>query len=154
MKHLMKESRPFQYMRSLQDELNRIMEDTFGEFNFPENLEKSFERTWCPAVELSEKEGKYCLKAELPGVSKDDIDINIDESSIILEAKTEKKHEEKQDGMYKSEFRYGKFYRRIEFPSDVDKDNAVAEFNNGILTISVPKLHIEEKKVKKLEIKE
>ena len=152
MRPLMKFRKPDYFMSNIQDELNRIIEETFGELQLPEMLINREEKTWIPAVELSENDGNYMLKAELPGVKKENIDVEIGEKSITIKAETNHKMVEEKENLYRSEFRYGKYLRTISFPTDVNTQDAKAEYKDGILMISVPKTEEESKKLKKLEI--
>lgn len=150
MRHLARCGRPY-FMRNIQDELNRLIEDSFGEIEPPESVG---EKIWRPAVEMREEDGMYMLKAELPGVDKENIDVEIGEDSITIKAQTEHKKEEESENVYKSEFRYGKFLRTMPFPSDVDSSSAKAEYKDGVLKITVPKTEEEHKKLKKIKIEE
>jgi HSP20 family protein len=137
------------YLQDLQDEMNRMIEDAFsiGAVG-PEN-----KMVWRPAVELNEQNGDYELKAELPGVDKDNINVEVSDDAVTIDAETKKEEKEKKGNVYSSEFRYGKFVRTIHFPSEVDNNNAKADFRDGILTITVPKSRVEQTKTRKLEVK-
>ncbi len=149
MKQLQK--RPRNTIQDIQEELNRLMEETFGEFGQFEQRIGSQIGTWKPAIELFEKDGNLLLRAELPGLEKDDINIEISNNSLILSGDIKEKEEEKGQNYYKSELRYGKFLRNINLPLDINKEKIKASFKNGILTIDMPKT--EEEKQKKLKIK-
>jgi len=153
MKSLIKRTEPVYLFENMQDELNKIIKDTFGELDFPEfAMEKTF-KTWRPAVEMSEWEGTYTIKAELPGIAKDNIDIDLREDSITIKAENKSVTEEKNENLYKSELKYGKFLRTLSFPSKVNTNDVKAEFKDGILIIEVPKSKEETEKHTKVEIK-
>jgi HSP20 family protein len=152
MKSLIKRTEPMYLMESIQDELNKIIKDTFGELEFPEFSMERVIKTWRPAVEMTEKDGKYFLKAELPGIGKDDIDVELRDDYITIKAENKHKTEEKQENLYKCELKYGKFLRTISFPSKVNTNEAKAEYKDGILTIEVPKIEEEKEKLTKLKI--
>ncbi len=149
MKQLQK--RPRNTIQDIQEELNRLMEETFGEFGQFEQRLSTQITSWRPAIELFEKDGNLLLRAELPGLEKDDINIEISNNNLILSGEAKEKEEEKGQNYYKSELRYGKFLRSINLPLDINKDKIKANFKNGILTIDMPKT--EEEKQKKLKIK-
>jgi len=151
MRYMAKYRGPY-FIRNIQDELNRIIEDTFGEINLPETEQQKEGRIWRPAVEMKEENDEYTIKAELPGIEKDNIDIEVTEESITIKAETEHKKEEEKENIYKSEFRYGKFMRTIPFPSEVDSLQAKAEYKDGVLKITVPKSEEEHKKIKKIKL--
>jgi HSP20 family protein len=137
--------------QDIQDEMNRMIQRAFEDLGVSERVGPEGS-TWSPAVELNEQDGTYQLKAELPGVNKDDIDIEVGEDWIILKAETKQSEEEKEKNIYRSEIRYGKFIRSIPLPSAVDNSQAKAEYKDGILTVTVPKSEEEQKRIKKLSI--
>ena len=97
------------------------------------------ERDWTPAVDVFEKEDRFVVKAELPGMKEEDIDVSVvgDTLSIRGEKKTET--EVKKEDYYRSERSYGSFYRSIRLPSGVDADKIEAGFENGVLELTLPK---------------
>ena len=103
-------------------------------------------------VELHEKDKEYCVKAELPGVKKEDLDIDIDKNHITINAKKEEENKEVTKSYRKSEFRYGEFSRTVYFPDDIDIENTSAKLEHGILKIVAPKIEKEDEKMKKLTI--
>ena len=151
--NLMKRRNPGYSLQDFRDEMDRMIEDTFGDFGIIQERPFKEDMVWRPAVELNEQNGNYLLKAELPGVNKDNIEIDIKEDEVFLKAKTEKHEEKEEKGkIFRSEFRYGEFERKIPLPSMVNSDEAKAEFKDGILTITIPKSKKEEEKAKKLKI--
>jgi HSP20 family protein len=97
------------------------------------------ERGWMPAVDVFEKDDKFIVKAELPGMKEEDIDVSVvgDRLSIKGEKKTET--EVKEQDYYRSERSYGSFYRSIPLPSSVEADKIEASFENGVLEVALPK---------------
>jgi len=141
------------YMQDFREEMNNMLKNAFHDFGLVET-EPEKERKislWKPAVELTEHEDNYIVKAELPGVCKEDIDVEIGENNIGIKAEVKEKHEEKGENLYRSEFRYGKFVRNIPLPSEIDNNQAKADYKDGILTITVPKSQEEQKKIKKIK---
>jgi len=110
-----------------------------------------------PKVDVYEKEGKVCAEAELPGFKQDEISVQIKDNVLTIEGNSEKKEEEedKKKGYWRKEIRKGYMKRSVALPVKVDADKAEAEFKDGVLKISVPKIEprIEEEKAKKIEIK-
>ncbi len=145
---------PSYFLKNIQDEINRVVEDTFSDFEFPSFPFEAKSKIWRPAVEMREQKDSYIVKAQLPGLSKEDIDVEMGEDSITIKAETKVKKEEKSKNLYKSEFRYGKFFRTVMFPTGINSKNATASYKNGVLSIEIPKSKEETKKLKKLEIKE
>lgn len=104
-------------------------------------------------VEIKEKEKEYFIKAELPGVKKEDLDIDIDKNHLTINARKEEEHEEDTKAYRKSEFKYGDFSRTVYFPMDIDIDKTEAKLEHGVLAIKAPKMKAENEGIKKLTVK-
>ncbi len=154
MKFLIKKS-PDGFIKSVNDEINTILnrnfDSLFPEFVYNEDY-KDLDKLSMP-VELHEHEKEYCVQAELPGVKKEDLDIDIDKNHLTINAKKEEEKEENNSNYKKSEFRYGEFSRTIYFPKDIDVDKTSAKLEDGILKIDAPKKDADKEKVKKLAVK-
>ncbi len=150
MKFLIKKS-PDGFIKSVNDEissiLNRNFDSLFPEYIFTEDMDKL-----TIPVEIKEKDNEYQVKAELPGVKKEDLDIDIDKNHVIINAKKEEDTEENTKSYRKSEFRYGEFSRSIYFPMDIDVEKTNAKLEHGILKITAPKLEAEKTHNKKLTV--
>lgn len=92
-----------------------------------------------PAVDVLEKEDAIIVKAELPGVSKDEVKIEVHENKLILKGKHKTEKEEKKEDFYRKEIECGSFYRSIELPSDVEASSAKASMKDGILEVTLKK---------------
>ena len=152
MKFLIKKT-PDRFIRSVNDEISSILNRNFDSF-FPEyiyNEEADCDKLAMP-VELHEKDNEYCVKAELPGVKKEDLDIDIDKNHITINAKKEEEKVENIKGCRKSEFHYGDFSRSIYFPIEIDVEKTTAKLEHGILRIEAPKLEAEKENKKKLTV--
>ena len=150
MKFLIKKS-PDGFIKSVNDEissiLNRNFDSLFPEYIFTEDMDKL-----TIPVEIKEKDNEYQVKAELPGVKKEDLDIDIDKNHVIINAKKEEDTEENTKSYRKSEFRYGEFSRSVYFPMDIDVEKTNAKLEHGILKITAPKLEAEKTHNKKLTV--
>jgi HSP20 family protein len=126
---------PWRQFREL-EEWERRLGDLWGQSLWRLPVE---ERDWMPAVDVFEKEDRFVIKAELPGMKEDDIDVSVvgDTLSIRGEKKTET--EVKKEDYYRSERSYGSFYRSIPLPSNVDADKVEASFEDGVLQVTLPK---------------
>ena len=115
-----------------------------------ENTQEVSNRTWSPAVDIRETDESYLVHAELPGLSKDDINITLEDTILKLsgERRFEKDVEEEQ--YHRIERTYGTFTRAFSLPSRVDAGHVQASFKDGVLTITVPKM--EEAKPHKIDI--
>jgi HSP20 family protein len=136
---------PFSLMRRFSEEMDRLFGDSsLGRgFAFPLGLE--FGRlaeleasAWSPQVEVFERNGKLTIRADLPGLSRDDIDVNITDDAVVIRGEREQAKEENEQGYYRSERSYGSFYREIPLPSGVKPDEASATFRDGVLEITLP----------------
>ena len=153
MKFLIKKT-PDRFIRSVNDEISSILNRNFDSF-FPEyiyNEEAECDKLAMP-VELHEKDNEYCVKAELPGVKKEDLDIDLEKNRLTISAKKEEESKEDTKGFRKSEFKYGEFSRTVYFPDDIDIEKTTAKLEHGILRIDAPKINAEKVTTKKLEIK-
>jgi HSP20 family protein len=118
---------PFALMRQFTDDMDRA----FGQ---PANIAAE----WRPAIEVKEKEGKLVVTAELPGVKKEDVKVNVTDNMLTLEGERKQEKEEKREGYYHSERSYGKFLRSIRLPEGAQTDQTAAQFKDGVLEITVP----------------
>ena len=136
---------PFSLMRRFSEQMDRL----FGDLSFGGGLASEFGREfgrladlegsmWLPQVESFERDGKLIVRADLPGLSKDDINVDITDDAIKIRGERRQEKEEDEEGYYRSERRYGSFYREILLPSGVNRDEAKASFNNGVLEITMP----------------
>ncbi len=96
------------------------------------------ERVWAPAIEVTQQEGNYVVRAELAGVKPDEVKLAITDDAIVIEGERKVQHEETRGGIHVSERRYGRFYRAIPLPEGAKVDQATAKFENGVLEITVP----------------
>ncbi|MBD3203309.1 Hsp20 family protein [Candidatus Woesearchaeota archaeon] len=144
-------------MRRMQEEMDRLFSNMWGYdrpmLEGPEAggavQEKRYRQ---PLTDVWETENQVIATVELPGVNKEDININVDDD--MLEIKVEKKHEEKKEkkGMYRLERSYSGFYRSFALPGHVDPDRTKATYKNGVLEIKIPKLEKEKDKSKKVKV--
>jgi HSP20 family protein len=139
---------PFRQVTRLQDRMNRIFEDALGR-TFENN--DIFAGAWAPAVDILEDTNDLVLRAELPGMKPEDVDIRIENNTLTLMG--ERKFESKEDKVnyHRRERSYGAFSRSFALPSSVQQDKVTAEFKDGILQVILPKR--EETKPKQISVK-
>ncbi|SHF49074.1 heat shock protein Hsp20 [Caldanaerobius fijiensis DSM 17918] len=118
------------------------------DFRIP-SLIQGFNR---PRMDVSENEKEVIATAEVPGIDKNNIEINIQDNILEIKGQTTKQEEKNQQNYYMSERYYGAFSRRIVLPAEVDADKATATFENGVLTIRMPKVHPDRPKGKRIPI--
>lgn len=150
---------PELYFDSIHQELNNFLRDTFltHAIGNPLNIRKM--ATWRPAIEVKQTDKNYKVKVQLPGVKKDDIEVELDNDFMtitaeIQEEKEQKQEDEKNERYHTSEFRYGRYQRTISFDHPVKTEESTAVYDKGVLTITIPKVETENKQPKRLEIKE
>jgi len=117
-------------------ELGPVREDLGRLFDRYSNLIGM--RGWQPAVDLMEDDNAFVLKAEIPGVEPEDVDITVTDTSITLRGSVGQE-EEKAEGYIRSERRYGEFTRMVTLPAEIKPNDAQATFRNGLLTVTLPK---------------
>ena len=127
---------PFGMMRRFTDEMDRMFED----FGFPGmgrwNRGGGMER-FSPQVDLFERDGKLVVRADLPGMNKEDVTVEVTEDAVIIDGERKYEHEENEQGIYRSERGYGRFHREIPLPDGVKTENATANFKNGVLEVAL-----------------
>ena len=133
------------------------MDRVFGDFGFGTGLTsrgvgRDWTSVWSPEVEVFERDGQLVVRADLPGLKREDIKVNIDENVITIEGERKQQHEENREGLYRSERSYGRFYRSIPLPEGVDPETANANFDNGVLEIRLAAPERQKRKARTIEI--
>ena len=137
---------PLGRLTTVRDEINRLFDSTFGDFGRGTELFNG----WTPALDLYEDKDNLVVKAELPGMKREEIEISVHDGTLSISG--ERKYEEKnQDAEpYRSERFWGRFHRTLALPKPVQSDKAKATYKDGILTVTLPKT--EEAKPKQIEV--
>jgi HSP20 family protein len=137
----------------LQRQMNRLLEDVFGsDANlFPQASEPA-RGMLSPRIEVTETENDIRVIAELPGVKEQEIEVSLDEGMLSLRAEKKVERKEERENIHFSERSYGMFQRTLQLPFQVDPDQVSAAFENGVLTITVPKPKGREQK-RKIEVR-
>lgn len=140
------EKTPDNFIKSVNDEISSILNKHF------DGYDEAMDKLSMP-VEVTDKEKEYDIRAELPGVKKEDLDIDLNDNYLTIRAtKTEEKHENEKC-YKKSEFRYGEFSRSVYLPQNVDVEKIDATLEHGVLKIKAPKLLKEKDSIKKITVK-
>lgn len=105
-----------------------------------EPIRKALEGTWMPAVDLTETEKELIIRAEVPGVPRENLDVQLDGDVLTLTGHREKKTTEKDENMLWEEREAGKFVRTLRLPKAVEANKVEAIYNDGVLTVHLPKL--------------
>jgi HSP20 family protein len=134
------------------EEMGRRFEDVFGRSLLPSVLRHLplEERGWAPAIEVFEKEDKYVVKAELPGMKEEDIDVSVVGDILTIKGERKAESEVKEEDYYCCERSYGSFFRSMALPSNVDAKKVEASYEDGVLEVSLPK--VAEVKPKKISV--
>lgn len=143
------ETNPFTFMRRITEELDRAFDvapDIVG-------LPQFYSRMWAPALEVFERDNKFVVRIDLPGLKKENVKIDVTHDELTIEGERKLAKEEKEEGFYRTERTYGTFYRRIAIPEHVKAEAAAATFKDGVLEIEMPTIPIPEAKKRTVEIK-
>jgi HSP20 family protein len=137
--------RPFS---SLREDLNRIFSEIDHEF-FPawaspsarvgETVGRQVHSMWVPAVNMTEEDSEIKVKVQVPGIKPENIEVEVEEGTLTLSGETIEETQEEKGNFLRREIAHGKFYRHLHLPANVLPDKAKAEFENGILTVTLPK---------------
>lgn len=146
---------PFEFMRRFGEEMDKLVGDfDFGRGWLPPALAHGAPGLWAPQIEMFEQNGELIVRADLPGLTKDDVNVEIDNDAITIEGERRSEQNEDRDGFYRSERSYGKFHRRLALPDGVEAENANATFRDGVLEITMDVPKRTESKPRKLNISE
>src|SRR5512132_1961298 len=107
-------------------------------------------RRWVPPIDLVEAEDRFLLKADLPGLSEGDVNIEVQDGTLTISGERKAEHEEHEKGWYRIERSFGRFSRSLTLPDGVDTDRIAASFEDGVLAVRIPKP--EERKPRRIEI--
>ena len=140
---------PLAFMRRITEELDRA----FGPREDFAWMPEFYPRIWAPQVEVFERNQKFVVRVDLPGLKKEDVKIEVTHDQLTIEGERQLEKEEKDEGSYRTERTYGRFFRRIEIPEYVKAENAAATFKNGVLEIEMPAIPVPEVKKRTVEIK-
>ena len=140
---------PFKELEEIGDRFNRIF-GRLPEYR-PMNKEALTVADWVPAVNISEDDKEYVIKAELPEVDKKDVKIGVEDGVLSIQGERTKEKEEKGKKFHRIESSYGSFFRSFTLPENVAEDKLTADFKDGILFVHLPKT--EKPKPKAIEVK-
>ena len=153
------EFNPFGIMRRFTKDMERLFDD-FGGFTFPGFFNREFfqlgdfkDFEWTPQIEVLKSNGDLMVKADLPGLTKNDVKVELTDQALTISGERKEEKEEKGEGFYRTERNYGRFYRQIPLPEGAKTDKANATFTNGVLEVKIPVAKMESH-ARKVEIKE
>jgi HSP20 family protein len=147
-------SNPFQAMQRLADEMDRMF-DGFGlGRRWPSGRTGFGAESWAPDVEVFQKNNELVIKADLPGLKKDEVSVEVTDDAITIHGERKREHDEEREGLYRSERSYGSFWRVIPLPEGAIGEQAKAIFRDGVLEITMPAPPASTSKGRRLEISE
>jgi HSP20 family protein len=131
--------------------LSRDLDSFFDRFGFDRPMTFSTELAWTPDLEVLEKGNEFIVKADVPGMKREDIKVELTENELTISGERKMEKEEKEKGFYRTERSYGSFFRTITLPEGVKTKEAKAVVKDGVLEVKMPMAKIEETK-RRLEI--
>lgn len=141
------EQSPFATMRQLVEEMDRtfnnwgfgrgLLAPFFGRDPLAKRLEEFGKDLYLPDIEVIEKDGTMTVRADLPGIRKEDVTVEITNNSLVIKGERRQEKKEEREGYYRSERSYGNFYRSIPFRDGIEADDANASFKNGVLEVTL-----------------
>jgi HSP20 family protein len=157
---------PFAYMRRFAEEMDQLFEN-FGlqtGLRMPSFLTRGHELLrrdagfipgeWSPQIDVLEREGQFAVRADLPGLSKEDVKVDVTDDLLTIQGERKQQKKEEREGYCYSECSYGSFYRAIPLPAGAEASKATAQFHNGVLEIAMPAPTHGGKKARRLEVRE
>ncbi len=139
---------PFSELRRMREDMDKL----FGSMAIPSIFAPMEAVRACPAVDVLEKDNSIIVRAEVPGLKKEDIEVTATEDSISLRGEFKREEEAKEEGYFRREMRSGRFFRTIPMPSAINRDQVRASFRDGILEITAPKAEEAQARETKIEI--
>jgi len=137
---------PFRELEGFHTRLNRLFGESPARFD-----DEGLLTTWAPPVDIQETEHEYAVKADLPDMKKDDVKVELNDGVLTVKGERKQEKEEKGKRFHRIERTYGEFVRRFVLPTEVDAAKVAADFNDGVLTVHLPKTA--ESKPKAIEVK-
>jgi HSP20 family protein len=141
---------PVRELQTMQNEMNRLF-NTFFDSPTPGNGGgHGVARRWIPAMDVVETGDHFVLRADLPGLSENDVKIEVEDNVLTISGERKAEHEQQGEGYYRVERAFGSFSRSLTLPEGVEADGIQANFNSGVLEVRIPKP--EQHKPRKVQI--
>lgn len=137
---------PFKELLTAHNELGRLFNWTFG-------LAEDTKANWAPAIDVYEENDKLVVKADLPGVKPEDVEVKVTPTHLVIKGQREDKSEVKKEQFYRFERSYGAFERVIPLPDDIKQEEVAAAYKNGVLEVTLPRTQTAKPKEIKVEVK-
>ena len=131
--------RPMRNLFSFHNEMGRVFGDLFASHEGGTDAE---ETSWMPTVDISETENGYEIRAELPGIQEDDVNVSVTDNVLTVKGEKRQEKETEDKNYHRVERRYGGFQRSFTLPKHIETDAIKAEFKDGVLTLEIPKAEV------------
>ena len=141
---LFRNRRPFDGLTTLFGDIDRWFYDDF--------FDREAEKTWAPAIDIEEKDGKYLLKADLPGLKKKDIHVELKDGYLTLKGERNSEHEDKEKNYHRIERVYGSFQRSFKVPEGLTEKDIKAKYKDGTLELTIPVPKVEKPKAIRVKV--
>jgi HSP20 family protein len=129
---------PARELSTMQSEINRVF-NTLFDSPTPGNGRRTALRSWVPAMDVTENDSEYVLKADLPGLSEGDINVELDDNVLRISGERKSEHEESKNGYHRVERAFGRFSRSLRLPEGVTGEGVQASFDSGVLEVHIQK---------------
>lgn len=143
---------PLAFVRRFGEEMDRLFRD-FGIGGLTPGWDEFGRAAWSPQIEIFERDGKLTVRADLPGVKKEDLKVEVKEGMLTIQGERRKEFKEDREGYYRSERSYGKFFRSIPLPEGVKPDDVKASFKDAMLEVNMPAPKTKKGEGKRIEIR-
>jgi HSP20 family protein len=127
---------PLRELATVQQQMRRMLEDVFG--GAGGEVEER-ERRWLPSMDVVDRDNEILLRFDLPGVPKEDINVELEDGTLVVSGERRSEHEERGDRFYRRERSFGSFTRSIPLPEGIEAEKIKADFRDGVLELRVPK---------------
>ncbi len=142
---------PFQDLERIQNEMNRLFDSSLGGLKTRES--GLLEGAWNPAIDIYDSKDNIMVKADVPGMKKDEIDISVHGDTLVIKGEKKQENKTKEKDFVRTERFYGSFNRTLRLPSEVDSEKVNASYMNGVLEIVLPKKEEARPKQLKIDVK-
>ena len=158
---------PFSLMRRMAEDIERLFSDAdYGRVGYGLTTPQRYastdpwrsdtrltEATWAPQLETFRKDDKLVVRADLPGMTKDNVNIEVDDDVLVISGERSDEARDERDDYYRTERSYGRFFRAIQLPEGVEADKIDATFKDGVLEVTVPTPKVTTPKNRQIKIK-
>jgi HSP20 family protein len=137
-----------------QQEMARFWTQPFGAWPMPRLLQRTaMPARWMPRMDVYEKDNQLVVEAELPGIKKEDVQVELEGGDLVIRGESRQEREVRDEDYYRTERSFGSFHRRLPLPFDVDPNQIQASMANGVLEVRIPKPQETRTEVKRIQVK-